>query len=76
MKQRALAFSARQRGGSDFDPESSDVGFLVEFLPQDTLRTLDHCFNFKHALSAAHALPVILVEEVAIRGPCFRPAVH
>lgn len=51
-----------------FDPERSDVDFLVEFT-DDMPHTLDQYFDLKDALEAAVGRPVDLVEASALRNP-------
>ncbi|MGO1561989.1 hypothetical protein CZ771_06800 [Actinomycetales bacterium JB111] len=51
-----------------FDPDRSDVDFLVEFA-DDAPRTLDHYFRFKSALETVVDRPVDLVEVGALRNP-------
>ena len=62
--------------GVDFDPETSDVDFLVEFCRQDENRTLGQYFDFRDALSLAVGRPVDLVEVGAIRNPYLRVAIN
>ncbi|MCY4149006.1 MAG: nucleotidyltransferase domain-containing protein [Bacteroidetes bacterium] len=62
--------------GVDFDPETSDVDFLVEFCHQDENRTLGQYFDFRNALSLAVGYPVDLVEAGAIRNPYLRVAIN
>ena len=71
---RLEVFGSAARG-VDFDPETSDADFLVEFSSQDTPRTLDQYFDFRDALSHALERQVDLVEVGAIRNPYFRAAI-
>jgi predicted nucleotidyltransferase len=52
----------------DFDPESSDADFLVEFAP-DVQPGLDTFFGAKAALEALLGRGVDLVEPGAVRNP-------
>ncbi|GAA1144448.1 nucleotidyltransferase family protein [Ornithinicoccus hortensis] len=51
-----------------FDPDHSDVDFLVEFA-DTTPRTLSHFFEFGDALEALVGRPVDLVEAGSLRNP-------
>ena len=53
----------------DFDPDSSDVDFLVEFDLGSAPATLDQYFDFRDALRGALGRPVDLVEAAAVRNP-------
>lgn len=61
---------------TDFDPQSSDADFLVEFDSQSTPATLDHYFDFRDALLLALGCPVDLVEAPAIRNLYLRAAIE
>ncbi len=56
----------------DFDPERSDVDFLVEFEPRHRLHAFDDYFDLKEGLEHLLGCPVDLVVEKAIRNPYFR----
>ena len=60
---------------ADFDPQTSDADFLVEFDPQSAPATLDQYFDFRDALRDALGRPVDLVEPRAIRNPYLRSAI-
>lgn len=62
--------------GVDFDPDTSDADFLVEFCRQDENRTLGQYFDFRDALSLALGCPVDLVEVGAIRNPYLRVSIN
>lgn len=62
--------------GDDFDPDTSDADFLVEFCRQDKNCTLDQYFDFRDALSLALGRSVDLVEVGAIRNPYLRAAIN
>jgi len=51
-----------------FDPERSDVDFLVDFA-DDAPRTLEHYFRLKEALEGLVGRSVDLVEASALRNP-------
>lgn len=59
----------------DFDPDSSDVDFLVEFDLGSAPATLDQYFDFRDALRGALDRPVDLVESAAVRNPYLRAAI-
>ncbi|HWE85725.1 MAG TPA: nucleotidyltransferase domain-containing protein [Terracidiphilus sp.] len=62
--------------GSAFDPERSDLDFLVEF---ESLAPADYAtafFALKHALEQLFGRPVDLVVSSAIRNPYFRQSVE
>ena len=61
--------------GEDFDPETSDADFLVEFGPTAGPRTLDQYFNFRDALHDALGRPVDLVEFGAVQNPYLRASI-
>ena len=54
--------------GESFDPERSDLDFLVEYLPHTGADPLEEFFGFKAALEALFARKVDLVEAPAIRN--------
>src|SRR6266481_3342117 len=61
-------FSSAARG--DFDPEHSDIDFLVEFdREHPEALSFDTYFGFKEALEALLGRPVDLVEPSAVRNP-------
>ena len=60
---------------TDFDPDSSDADFLVEFDLRSAPATLDRYFDFRDALRAALGRPVDLVEAEAVRNPYLRAAI-
>jgi predicted nucleotidyltransferase len=59
-----------------FDPERSDLDFLVEFLPAARTRIFDGYFHLKDALEQMFGRKVDLVMPGAIRNPYFRKAVN
>ena len=60
---------------TDFDPQTSDADFLVEFDPRRAPATLDRYFDFRDALQDALNRPIDLVETKAIRNPYLRAAI-
>ena len=53
----------------DFDPDRSDVDFLVEFAASTPLGALDTYFGLKEALEALFGRPVDLVMACAVVNP-------
>lgn len=58
-----------------FDPDRSDVDFLVEF-DDDPARLFDRYFGLKESLEALFGRPVDLVSESALENPYFRARVE
>ena len=61
--------------GTDFDPETSDADFLVEFDPDSDLSPFDRYFDFAYALRETLGRPVDLIEDHTIRNPYLRAAI-
>jgi predicted nucleotidyltransferase len=61
---------------SDFDPEHSDLDFLVEFQPLPPGDYATAFFGFKDALEKLFGRPVDLVVASAIRNPYFRRSIE
>ncbi len=61
---------------SDFDPEDSDLDFLVEFSNTHALGASDRYFGLKEDLERLFQRPVDLVEVQAIKNPYFRQAIE
>jgi len=58
--------------GEEFDPEHSDLDFLVEFLPNQNLGPwLRHYFDFRRALEELFSHPVDLVMPSAMKNAHF-----
>lgn len=55
--------------GEDFDPDSSDADFLVEFEAHTGSPALEEYFGFQADLSRLLERPVDLVEIGAVRNP-------
>jgi uncharacterized protein len=68
-------FGSAARG--DFDPEHSDVDFVVEFDHDhpDALLFKTY-FDFKEALEALLVRPVDLVELTAVRNPYLKASIN
>ena len=62
--------------GTDFDPQTSDADFLVEFEPKSDLSPFDQFFDFAEALKTALGRPVDLVEAAAINNPYLHTAIN
>ena len=62
--------------GDSFDPQRSDVDFLVEFEPLADGEHADAYFGLKEALASLLARPVDLVMTGAIRNRYFLEAIE
>lgn len=71
---RLEVFGSAARG-TDFDPQSSDADFLVEFRLDDGRAPLRQYLDFAEALRHTLGLPVDLVESGAVRNPYLRAAI-
>lgn len=71
---RLEVFGSAARG-TDFDPETSDADFLVEFDPSSNLPPFDRYFDFVYALRETLGRPVDLIESHTIRNPYLRAAI-
>jgi len=60
----------------DFDPEQSDIEFLVEFVEVHPLGAFDRYFGLKEALEELFQQRVDLIEAKAIKNPYFRQVVE
>jgi len=60
----------------DFDPERSDVDFLVEFEPGNPLAGLEAYFGFKQALEDLLERKVDLVAAGRVRNPYLRTSIE
>jgi uncharacterized protein len=72
---RLEVFGSAAREG-DFDPDRSDVDFLVEFSPGTDLPPLEQFFGLADALADVLGRRVDLVEPSAIQNPYIRAAVN
>lgn len=59
-----------------WNPERSDLDFLVEFLPEAAGRIFHGYFDLKEAFERLFGRKVDLVMPGAIRNPYFRKAVN
>ncbi|MGA2045265.1 MAG: nucleotidyltransferase domain-containing protein [Roseiarcus sp.] len=71
---RLEVFGSAARG-TDFDPQRSDIDFLVAFEPDLELPPLERFFGLAEALEALFGRPVDLVEDGAMRNPYVRAGV-
>ena len=71
---RLEVFGSAARG-TDFDPQSSDADFLVEFRLDDGRAPLRQYLDFAEALRHTLGVPVDLVESGAVRNPYLRAAI-
>ena len=71
---RLAVFGSAVKG--TFDPERSDVDFVVEFLPMRGVERWDAFFDLKFALADLMNRHVDLVVKSAIRNPLFRESVE
>ncbi len=70
---RLEVFGSAARG--DFDPERSDVDFLVEFGSGPPALSLKNYFGLKEALEALLGRPVDLVMPGAVKNPYLRSSI-
>ena len=71
---RLEVFGSAARG-TDFNPDTSDADFLVEFDPDSDQPPFDQYFGLIEELRDALGRPVDLVETRAIRNPYLRVAI-
>ncbi len=62
--------------GEGFDPENSDLDFLVEFLPLQPGEHADAYFGLLEALQDLFCRSIDLVETKAIRNPYFLESIN
>jgi predicted nucleotidyltransferase len=62
--------------GDDFDPQRSDVDFLVEFESLAEGQHADAYFGLRESLGSLFSRPVDLVMVRAIRNPYFLEAIE
>jgi uncharacterized protein len=72
---RQLAVFGSAARGSDFDPERSDVDFVVAFEQIDAV-SLERFLALRDALSATVGRPVDLVMEGSVRNPFVRASIE
>src|SRR5277367_3654857 len=66
---RRLEIFGSAARSADFDPDASDVDFLVEFLHDSPLPPLEQFFGLADALKQLLGRPVDLLESGAVRNP-------
>ncbi len=71
---RLEVFGSAARG-MDFDPDSSDADFLVEFDPDSNLRPFHRYFDLAEALQDVLGRPVDLLEIRVVENPYLRAAI-
>jgi predicted nucleotidyltransferase len=67
-------FGSAARG--DFDPELSDIDFIVEFERDTPLHPFDAYFGLKEELEALFGRKVDLVELNAVRNPYLKASIE
>ena len=72
---RLEVFGSAARG-TDFDPETSDADFLVEFHSDSDLPPFEQFFGLIDALREALGRPVDLVENHEFRNPYLRASIN
>jgi predicted nucleotidyltransferase len=74
---RRLAVFGSAARGADFDPQRSDVDFLVEFDSHAPgALSLKTFFGFKEALEALFGRSVDLIEPGAMRNPYLKASIE
>lgn len=72
---RLEVFGSAARG-TDFDPQTSDADFLVEFDPDSGLAPFDQFFDLAEALRRTLERQVDLVESSTVQNPYLRAAIN
>ncbi|MCL4545127.1 MAG: nucleotidyltransferase domain-containing protein [Chloroflexi bacterium] len=72
---RRLALFGSAARADDFRPESSDLDFVVEFLPLQPGRHADRYFGLLEGLEQLFQRPVDLLDVAAIRNPYLEQAI-
>ena len=72
---RLEVFGSAARG-TDFNPDTSDADFLVEFDPDSDLPPFEQFFGLVDALSDVLGRPVDLVENHEFRNPYLRASIN
>ena len=72
---RLEVFGSAARG-TDFNPDTSDVDFLVEFDPDSDLPPLEQFFGLVDALREVLGRPVDLVEDHKFRNLYLRASIN
>lgn len=71
---RLAVFGSATTG--EFDPERSDIDFLVEFEPAGSVSRFDAYFGLKDGLEGLLGHPVDLVGPAALKNPYFAASVE
>ena len=71
---RLEVFGSAARG-TDFDPETSDADFLVEFDPDSGLAPFDQFFDLAEAMRRTLERQIDLVESSTVNNPYLRAAI-
>ena len=71
---RLEVFGSAARG-TDFDPQTSDADFLVDFRLVDGRTPLQQYFDFAEALRQTLGRSVDLIESGAVKNPYLRAAI-
>lgn len=72
---RRLEIFGSAARGTDFNPETSDADFLVEFARDGGMHSLEQYFGLSEALELALGRSVDLVESGAVRNPYLRASI-
>jgi len=72
---RLSVFGSAARAG-EFDPQTSDLDFLVEFMPMGLIETKDAYFGLWFALEELFGRPVDLVQPGKLKNPYLRKTVE
>lgn len=59
-----------------FNPEKSDIDFLVEFKPEGITAYSDNYFGLQHSLNDLFQLPVELIIGSTIKNPYFLKSIE
>jgi len=59
-----------------FDPQSSDIDFLIEFIPMSPVEHANMYFSFLEGLQDMFGRDIDLVEAKAVRNPYLREAIN
>ena len=62
--------------GRDFDPQTSDMGFLVEFAPDAAMPPLKQFFGLAQELETLLGRHVDLVAAASIKNPFVKAAIN
>ena len=62
--------------GHDFDPQTSDMDFLVEFIPGASMSPLKQFFGLAQELETLLGQRVDLVEAASVKNPFVQAAIN